>query len=92
MIATEDLPYSIKNVYGFVRNCLNKLAVGALSEGPGRKSTHDSFRRYFKTPKNNGFDRFNTSAAVFYDDSYDFMIAESTIWGQGNFILMLALG
>jgi hypothetical protein len=91
MIATEDLPYAIRNVYNHITNVLGKLSVGAMSEGPGKKETHDSFKHYFKTPADNPFDRFNTSAAVFYDDSYDFMIAESTIWGQGNLILMLAL-
>ncbi|MCL1842975.1 MAG: glycoside hydrolase family 9 protein [Defluviitaleaceae bacterium] len=91
LMVSEDLPHSIKNIYGFVRNVLDKLAVGALSEGPGKKATHDKFKHYFKTPENNPFEQFNTSAAVFYDDSYDFMLQESTIWGQGNFILLLAL-
>jgi len=91
MIASPDLPHSIKNVYSFVRNVLGELAVGALSEGPGRKQTHDSFKHYFKSEGTTPFDLFNTSAAVFTDNSYDFMIAESTIWGQGNLLLMLAL-
>jgi hypothetical protein len=91
MIATEDLPYAIKNIYSFVRNCLDKLAVGAMSEGPGRRQTHDGFKQYFRGPEVTPFDKFNTSAAVFTDNSYDFMIAESTIWGQGNLLLMLAL-
>jgi hypothetical protein len=92
MIASEDLPYTIRRVYNYVTNVLNKLAVGALSEGPGNRKTHDNFKRYFsKTQGPDPFEPFNTSAAVFTDDSYDFMIAESTIWGQGNLILMLAL-
>ncbi|MCL2603703.1 MAG: glycoside hydrolase family 9 protein [Defluviitaleaceae bacterium] len=92
MVASDEMPDTIKNVYNYVTNVLGKVAVGAMSEGPGRKKTHDSFKHYFsKTEGPDPFEPFNTSAAVFTDDSYDFMIAESTIWGQGNLILMLAL-
>jgi hypothetical protein len=92
MVASEDMPYTIRRVYNYVTNVLGKLAVGAMSEGPGNRETHDSFKHYFSKQEGEGpFERFNTAAAVFTDDSYDFMIAESTIWGQGNLLLMLAL-
>jgi len=91
MLASEDLPCSIRNIYSFVWHVLKTLPVGALSEGPADRETHDLLKRFFKTPVNSPLEQFNTSACVFYDDAYDFMIQESTIWGQGTFILMLAL-
>ncbi|MCL2501254.1 MAG: glycoside hydrolase family 9 protein [Defluviitaleaceae bacterium] len=92
MVATDEMPNTIRNVYNYVTNVLGKVAVGAMSEGPGNRKTHDSFKHYFSKQEGpDPFEPFNTSAAVFTDDSYDFMIAESTIWGQGNLILMLAL-
>ncbi|MCL2187547.1 MAG: glycoside hydrolase family 9 protein [Defluviitaleaceae bacterium] len=91
MVASDEMPHTIRNVYNAITNVLGKLSVGAMSEGPGNRKRHDMYTQYFRTPADNPFDRFNTNEMVFYDDSYDFMIAESTIWGQGNLILMLAL-
>ncbi|MCL2198706.1 MAG: glycoside hydrolase family 9 protein [Defluviitaleaceae bacterium] len=91
MIASDDL-HSVRNIYSFIRNVLDRLPTGAISAGPGKKSTHDSLRKHFKMEDDDPLERFNTSAAVFYDNSYDFMIQETTIWGMGNAILMLALG
>ncbi|MCL1878862.1 MAG: glycoside hydrolase family 9 protein [Defluviitaleaceae bacterium] len=91
MIASEDLPYAVQDIYSWITFRLGKLAVGALSEGPGKKEMHDSLGSHFKTPENSPLEKFNTSEAVFYDNGDDFMLQESTIWGQGNLILMLAL-
>jgi hypothetical protein len=46
MMASDDLPYSIRNIYNFIWHKLNLLPVGALSEGPGNKSIHDSVKMY----------------------------------------------
>ncbi|MCL2721468.1 MAG: CIA30 family protein [Treponema sp.] len=91
MLASADLPYSIRNIYSFVWHVLKLFPVGALSEGPGDIATHNSLKHIFNVPSNSPFERFNTSGGVFYDNAHDFMIQESTIWGQGNLILMLAL-
>jgi hypothetical protein len=91
MLASYDLPNSIRNIYSFVHHVQRRMPVGALSEGPGDKKTHDSMSQYFNGSPSNALKRFNTSSAVFYDNAHDFMIQESTIWGQGNIILMLAL-
>jgi hypothetical protein len=91
MMVSDDLPYSVRNIYNFIWHVQKELPVGALSEGPGDRAVHDSLKKYFRQPKNSPFDAFNTAAAVFYDNAHDFMIQESTIWGQGNLILMLAL-
>jgi hypothetical protein len=88
MMASKDLPYSIRNVYSWLCHVTDEFPTGALSEGPGNIHAH---KKYSKTPENSPFEKFNTSAAVFYDNKNDFMIQESTIWGQGNIILMLAL-
>ncbi|MCL2357874.1 MAG: glycoside hydrolase family 9 protein [Defluviitaleaceae bacterium] len=91
MICSPDLPCAVKNMYSWITQVLGKTAVGALSEGPGKKETHDKLSEYFSNPANDPGEKFNTSEAVFYDNSNDFMIQESTIWGQGNLILTLAL-
>jgi len=91
MLATPDLPHTVKNMYNWLYQVMGKLAVGALSEGPGNKERHDGLSQYFTVPKDSPLEQFNTSAAVFYDNGDDFMIQESTIWGQGSFILMLSL-
>jgi len=92
MIASHDLPYSVRNIYNGIYRLTGVFPVGALSEGPGDKATHDAMKKYFEAfPEYTPLEEFNTDAAVFYDSSDDFMIQESTIGGQGDFILMLAL-
>ena len=91
MLASYDLPDSIRNIYSFIWHVQKRMPIGAMSAGPGDRSTHTSMSRYFQGSPNRSLSRFNTSSAVFYDNANDFMIQESTIWGQGNFILMMAL-
>lgn len=91
MVASADLPYSIRNIYNGIYRLTEAFPVGALSEGPGDVKTHNEMRQYFTVPANSPFEEFNTSAGVFYDNADDFMIQESTVAGQGDFILMLAL-
>jgi len=91
MLASTDLPYSIRNVYNGIYRLTKVFPTGALSEGPGDKATHLEMQKYFTIPKNNSFEKFNTEAGVFYDNADDFMIQESTIGGQGDLLLMLAL-
>jgi len=91
MLASADLPYSIRYVYNGIYRLTKVFPTGALSEGPGDKATHLEMRKYFVIPKNNSFEKFNTEAGVFYDNADDFMIQESTIVGQGDLLLMLAL-
>jgi len=91
MLASNDLPYSIRNVYNGIYRLTKVFPTGALSEGPGDKATHLKMQKYFAIPKNNSFEKFNTEVGVFYDNADDFMIQESTIGGQGDLLLMLAL-
>ncbi len=92
MVASPELPHSVRNIYNGIYRLTGTFPVGALSEGPGDKATHDDMKKYFEAfPKFSPLEEFNTAAAVFYDSSDDFMIQESTIGGQGDFILMLAL-
>jgi hypothetical protein len=92
MIASANLPHSIRNVYNGIYRITEAFPTGALSEGPGDKKTHDEMRQWgISAPENSPFEEFNTSAGVFYDNENDFMIQESTIGGQGDLLLMLAL-
>lgn len=91
MMASGDLPNSIRNVYNGIYRLTEAFPTGALSEGPGDKATHVEMREYFAVPANSPTEPFNTTATVFYDNADDFMIQESTIGGQGDLLLMLAL-
>jgi hypothetical protein len=91
MLASADLPYSVHNIYNGIYRLTKAFPVGALSEGPGDKETHIKMRQWFSIPENSPFEEFNTSAGVFYDNADDFMIQESTVGGQGDLLLMLAL-
>lgn len=91
MLASGDLPGSIRNVYNGIYRLTEAFPVGALSEGPGEKSMHLEMRQYFTVPANDPLAAFHTATGVFYDNRDDFMIQESTIGGQGDLLLMLAL-
>jgi hypothetical protein len=91
MMASADLPYSIRNIYNGIYRLTKAFPTGALSEGPGEKNMHIDMQKWFSVPANSPFEEFNTSAGVFYDNADDFMIQESTIGGQGDLLLMLAL-
>ena len=91
MIASQQLPYGVKNIYNYIYKLTGTFPTGALSEGPGDRKTHKALSNYFNVPANSPFEKFNTPAGVFYDNGDDFMIQESTISGQGGFVLMLAL-
>jgi hypothetical protein len=91
MLASPDLPHSIQNIYNGIYRMTGAFPVGAMSEGPTGKATHDGMKRYFSTPKDSPFEKFNTTAVVFYDNGDDFVIQETTIIGQGDLLLMLAL-
>ncbi|BET69276.1 glycoside hydrolase family 9 protein [Opitutales bacterium ASA1] len=88
----ESLPNSVREIYNPTYHLLGAFPVGALSEGPGDRRTHDGLKRYFRPrPANDPAARFNTTAAVFHDDAGDFMCQESTIVGQADIVLMLTL-
>jgi hypothetical protein len=88
----ESLPNTVRDIYNPTYHLLRAFPHGALSEGPGDRRTHDGLKRYFRArPANDPAARFNTTAAVFYDDAGDFMCQESTIVGQADIVLMLTL-
>lgn len=91
MLASPDLPYSVQNIFSGIYRVSGAFPIGALSEGPGNTTQHSRLSQYFSTPEDSPFDKFNTSAGVFYDNINDFMIQESTISGQGELLLMFAL-
>ena len=88
---SEQLPNTLRNLYSPAYRLLGEFPTGALSEGPGNRATHESLRRYFRIADDDAFHRFNTPAAVFFDNETDFMCQEATIGGQADLVLMLTL-
>jgi hypothetical protein len=88
---SEDLPNTLKHLYSPAYKLLKQFPTGALSEGPGNRRLHDSLRKYFKIPADDPFHRFNTPAAVFFDNDTDFMCQEATITAQADLVLLLTL-
>jgi hypothetical protein len=96
MLVSPDLPYSIRNAFGGIYRLTGAYPIGALSEGPTDKTINDELKVYFpafegKVSEDHLFEKFNTATVVFYDDIDNFVIQETSIIGQGNFLLMLAL-
>jgi endoglucanase len=87
----EEFPNTLRNLYSPAYKLLKKFPTGALSEGPGDRRLHDSLRKYFTIPADDPFHRFNTSAAVFFDNDSDFMCQEATITAQADLVLLLTL-
>ena len=92
MVASENIPNSVENIYSQVYRIKTKLfPTGAIAEGPGDKATHDRLKKYFKQPEPNPFDEFNSSEAVFYDNEHDFQTMETTICGLADGLLFFTL-
>jgi endoglucanase len=87
----EEFPNTLRNLYSPAYKLLKKFPTGALSEGPGDRRLHDSLRKYFTIPAADPFHRFNTPAAVFFDNDSDFMCQEATITAQADLVLLLTL-
>jgi hypothetical protein len=87
----EGLPNTLRHLYSPAYKLLRKFPAGALSEGPGRRETHDKLAHYFKIPADDPFHRFNTPEAVFFDNDTDFMCQEATITAQADILILLAL-
>ena len=90
-VFSERLPNTVRHIYSPAYHLLKIFPTGALSEGPGSRALHDDLARHFSASADDPLARFDTAAAVFRDDSGDFMCQESTIGGQADLILMLTL-
>lgn len=88
---TRDLPNTVRHIYGPLYRLLGEFPTGALSEGPGNRAGHEAMAKYFRIPADDPFHRFNTPAAVFFDNATDFMCQETTIAGQADALLLLTL-
>lgn len=107
---SKELKNSVQEIYSPLYHILGEFPTGALSEGPGNRSTHDQMLPYFLSAREweqkenhsrlntevststiDKLQKFNTQAAVFSDNRFDFMCQESTITGQADIILMLTL-
>lgn len=86
---TERLPNSVRHIYSPAYRLLGKFPDGAFSEGPGDRAMHGKLQRYFQTPPDDPFHRFNTDAGVFFDHANDFMCQEATIGGQTDLLVLL---
>lgn len=89
-IASPDLPNSANRIYSQIYQLTQEFPLGAVSEGPGDRATHDSLLQYFGE-LDTSLEKFNTEAAVFYDDEKNFMTQESVITGQALAVFLLAL-
>jgi endoglucanase len=88
---SEELPNTLRHLYSPVYKLLKEFPTGALSEGPGGRKLHDSLSKWFTIPADDPFHRFNTPAAVFFDNDTDFMCQEATITAQADLVLLLTL-
>jgi hypothetical protein len=91
MLASPDLPNSIQHVYSQIYTETGAFPLGAVSPGPAGREWRDSQNKWLGSLEKTPFNRFNTSAVVFNDDSKDYVIQETTLTIQGDMILMLAL-
>lgn len=92
MVASEKIPNSVENIYSQIYRLKPKLyPTGAIAEGPGDMATHRSLKQYFQIDEDNPFDKFNTSAVVFYDDETDFQTMETTIGGLADGLFFYTL-
>ncbi|MEN9355609.1 MAG: hypothetical protein RL318_2934, partial [Fibrobacterota bacterium] len=89
LMDTAD-PRAVKNIYSQIYPLSKQPALGAVSEGPGDRASHDDLVQYFDLPANPAEEVFNTSKVVFFDHSSDFQTMETTIGIQGASIYMLS--
>src|SRR6478736_3620931 len=87
----ESLPNTLRHLYSPTYKLLRKFPAGALSEGPGSRAQHDAMAKYFTIPADDSFHRFNTPAAVFFDNDTVFVCQEATITAQVDILILLAL-
>jgi hypothetical protein len=87
----ESLPNTLRHLYSPTYKLLRKFPAGALSEGPAPRARHDAMAKYFTIPADDSFHRFNTPAAVFFDNDTDFVCQEATITAQADILILLAL-
>ncbi|NIM17410.1 MAG: hypothetical protein GTO45_35860 [Candidatus Aminicenantes bacterium] len=81
----------MQEIYSQIFRIRDVYPVGALSEGPAGRETHDRNLHFFKfKPQEQWTHQFNTDKVVFYDKGDDFVIQESTIFGQASVLLFLA--
>ncbi len=90
-IASPDIDNSIQNIYNQIYILSGEFPLGALSEGPGDRASHDDLDHLFSIDPNDPFNEFNTTEAVFYDNETDFMCQEAVVHGQPLAILLLAM-
>jgi len=92
-VAAQEIDYTIRNPFSQIYTLQSdKFPVGAISEGPGDRSSWNENKNLFAyDPKAQPTHRFNTDKGVFYDHSKDYMCMETTINGIADGIFMLAL-
>ncbi len=90
-IASPRLPNTIHRCYNQVYRLKNLFPLGAVSLGPGDRTTYNDLVSDFGTPPASPLDSFQTTDAVYYDYDRAYMCTETSISSQGYLIWMLAM-
>ncbi|MEN9354584.1 MAG: Cellulase 1 precursor [Fibrobacterota bacterium] len=87
---SRSIPASVGNIFNNIYTLNGEFPTGAIAEGPGSRTVHESLVKYFSIGTNEATEPFNTSTTVFYDNRTDFQTMETVITQQATFLYLLA--
>jgi len=90
-VMSRRIPGSVKNIFNPIYTLSGEFPEGAVAEGPGSKSVHQSLAQYFSIPATSPETPFNTTTTVFYDNATDFQTMETTIAQQATMLYLLSV-
>ena len=91
-VALPELSRAAVNTYSQVYQLTGEYPLGAVSEGPGSRTTYEALKPFFKPHDSDEyFKAFNTPAQIFFDNPTNFQTMESTIVGQASAIYLLTI-
>jgi endoglucanase len=87
---SRSIPGSARNIFNNIYTLNDEFPTGAVAEGPGSRTVHESLSKYFSIGANEATEPFNTTTTVFYDNATDFQTMETVIAQQATFLYLLA--